>query len=261
MGILDKLFSKNLEITAPLKTPQTNIDPNTGVIHENIRYNPYTGVVYEDSADNQDYSQVEKPQITIPDIYENKQRAYFYDDVQLINTTSVPLEYIELSERLSLVDVETDIEVYQGKMLIGYMPRNRLSGMVRDWNTNDDPYLAYISNYSNDGKDIQIALAFYIDKIARFLSKNKDAKLIKLSGRPEEDAFPVIGSECGIDYDYEKDKYFVYLDGFIIGILPSSAVKYATDHEIEPDELEVIIESVEYDINRDRDVISVYISD
>lgn len=199
-------------------------------------------------------------EIHIPDHFKGCCLAYHYDDVKLTSSGFSPSRIVP-KEALSLKDTGTSIEVYQGDLLLGCLPTNRLSDMVRDWDKNREPYLAYVSKCSADGNDVEIALAFYIDKLGRFISKHPGAKLYKLSGKPDEFVSPSLGDECSVDYDVEKDKYFVMLDGDIVGCLPASAVRYAKNQELDLDDLTVIIGSVDYDTDKDRDVISVYISD
>ena len=201
------------------------------------------------------------PEITIYSTYDGKQLAYHYNDVQLITSGVSPSRIIP-GTPLTLKDMDDVINVYQGDLfLLGSLPENRLAGMVRDWNKANNPYIAYLSYCSSDGKNIQIALAFYEDKLTKFLERNRDAINVKLSGKPDELATITVGSECVVDYDIEKDKYFALLDGYIIGVLPAAAKKYASEHDIEPEDLTVLVSNVEYDNERDRDIISVYIAD
>lgn len=201
------------------------------------------------------------PEITIYSTYDGKQLAYHYNDVQLTTSGVSPTRIIP-GNPLTLKDMGNVINVYQeDTLLLGSLPENRLAGMVRDWNKANNPYIAYLSYCSSDGNSIQIALAFYEDKLAKFLERNRDAINMKLSGKPDELATITTGSECVVDYDIDKDKYFVLLDGYIIGVLPAAAKKYASEHDIEPEDLTVIISDVEYDNERDRDVIFVYIAD
>ena len=201
------------------------------------------------------------PQINIPRTYEDYQLAYHYPDVNLITSGVSPSRIVPRQE-LSLRDKGDSIDVYQGDyLLLGSLPENRLAGMVRDWNKSGEPYLAYLSYCSADGNQIQIALAFYSDVIGRFLSANPKAKLFKLAGKQDDLTFPYAGCECFPNYDPEKDKYFVMFDGSSIGVLPVGAVKYAAELNVDPEDLSVMVASIDYDPDKDRDVISVYISD
>ena len=200
------------------------------------------------------------PEVIIPYVHDNKQIAYRYPDVQL-SSSDVSVSRLIPGKSLILKDNGSAIEVFQDSLYIGQLPNNRISGMVRDWNRNGDPYLAFLSYCSPDGHDVKIAMAFYVDKLAQLLSKNPNAKKIKLSGKPDDLADAIVGIECDLDYDPDMDCYKVIQNDFELGFLPASALKYAEDNQLDPDELTVVVSSVDYDVNKDRDVISVYISD
>lgn len=200
------------------------------------------------------------PEVVIPASYKGFDLVYHYDDVK-INSVGLASSYIHPDLGISLADNGDTIDVLNGKAKIGTLPANRLSGMVRDWNDRGDPYLAFLASYNADGSNVVIALAFYENSLEKYLSKHPDAKLVKLVGKPEEFASPSVGMRCSVDYDIEKDKYFVMTDGDVLGCLPASGVKYASDHDIEPDDLSVIVCSVDYDMDKNRDIISVYISE
>ena len=198
--------------------------------------------------------------ISIPETYEGKQIAYSYPDVKL-TPSGVPADMIDANQQLTLAEDGDLVRVSQGDTFIGTLPENRLSGMVHDWNKNGEPYLAYIASYNSTGTDIKIRLVFYENVLEKYLTRNKYAKLVKLTGKPDEFASPVVGGKCEVEFDYEKDKYFVLHDDSMIGWLPASASKYAADRDVSPEDLDVIIADIDYDIEKDRDIISVYISD
>ena len=199
--------------------------------------------------------------ITIPREIDGKQIAYKYDDVQL-KAAGVPASQINPSMELTLKENGEKIEAYQGSLFLGTLPENRLSGMVKDWNEDGNPYLAYIAHYSDAGDNVQIYLVFYNNKTERFLSK-ADAKHMKLTGKPDEFATPHIGDNCEVEYDFEKEKYIVtsLLDGSVYGYLPAAAAKYADACGINPENLQVMVSAVDYDIEKARDIITVCISD
>lgn len=199
-----------------------------------------------------------EPSITIPQSLDGKQLAYSYMDVKLESVTKSV--NIRLADSLSFRSANGRIQVCQDDHPIGLMPDNRIAGMILDWQKSGDPYLSYVVSVSDDRSDVSICLAFYLDKIARFLSRNHNALLVKLSGRPDEDAFPSIGSDCNVELDIDKNKYIVLSNGDIIGALPAAGTKYAKENDIDPEELDVIIASVDFDYDRDREIISVYIS-
>ena len=99
------------------------------------------------------------------------------------------------------------------------------------------------------------------EDVNQFLTRNENAKLVKLTGNPEDFASYSVGNRCQVEEDYEKEKFAVTCGDCVIGYLPSSAVTYAEKHDTTPDALVVIIAEVEYDIEKERDIISVYIAD
>ena len=201
------------------------------------------------------------PVITFPSKVNNFNRAYFYPDVKII-PVSDGSSYVVVGEPLTFYDKEDAVHIYQGDNCIGYMEDTRHARMVRDWINSGEPILAYVAKYAADGSSAEIGLAFYQDKLARFLARNPDAKTYKLAGKPEEFYIGVSeGDVCTVEHDYEHDKYNILCDGIIIGRLPASALSFAEKHECEPEDLSVLVASVDYDVDKDRDIISVYLDD
>jgi hypothetical protein len=100
----------------------------------------------------------------------------------------------------------------------------------------------------------------YTEPVEKFLERNDDAKLFKLTGKAEEYALPQVGNRCKIEYDDEKEKYAVLCGDFVIGYLPSSAVSYAEKLGTDPNCMVSIISDIDYDMEKDRDIISVYVA-
>ena len=200
------------------------------------------------------------PTVSIPETIGGKQIAYSYHDVKLASA-GVPCSLISPADPLTLKENGDAVEAWQGDLLLGTLPKNRLSGMVHDWNENGDPVLSYIAFYSDDGSDVQIHLVFYADQLARFRDRHPEAKSVRLTGKPEEFASPSVGASCEVEYDDEKEKYSVVLNGDILGYLPASATKYAEDRDISPEDLDVIISAVDYDVEKEYDLITVLIGE
>ena len=201
-----------------------------------------------------------EPTVNIPERVDNFSRAYFYPDVKII---PVPdgASHVVVGKPLSFTDVGDAVEIYQGDYCIGKMEETRLAGMVRDWIKTGDPVLSYVAKYAEDGSSAEIALAFYLDLLARFQARHPNAKRVKLTGKPEETLGVKPGDPCEVDKDPEKDKSGVSCDGFSLGYLPASAVTFAEDKDLEPDDLSVIVDSVEYDTEKLRDIVFVLIDE
>ena len=251
MGILDKLFGKkNQPQTPPAPKPAPTPAPTV---------NQYTEAFHKAISEAAASAPKEEPRISIPYEIDGKQLAYKYEDVQL-TTTGIHSSKIKPAEKLTLKENGDKIEAYQGDLLLGTLPQNRLSDMVRDWNKAGDPYLAYIASYSDSGDKAQIYLAFYNNKVERFIAK-KDVKQMKLTGKPDDFASPYVGAECETEYDYDKEKYAVTLDGCALGYLPAAGSKYAEAHNVNIEDLKIIVTAVDYDLEKDRDIITVGISE
>ena len=167
---------------------------------------------------------------------------------------------ITRGEELMLSVSDEHITVKFHSIPIGHLRENRLAEMVRDWNKKGDPYKAYFLENTDDGP--MIALFFYSDVIGKFLQKNPGAKLITLTGKQDDLAFYDVGDKCEIESDTEDpDKYIVTCDDATIGRFPAAGISYAEEHNCSPEDLFVIIAEVEYDIEKERDIISVYITD
>lgn len=119
-------------------------------------------------------------------------------------------------------------------------------------------------NYDPDApkaKSATVDNGVYTEPVEKFLARNDDAKLFKLTGKVEDYAMPQVGNRCKIEYDDEKEKYAVLCGGFGIGYLPSSAVSYAEKLGTDPDTMVSIIADIDYDVEKDRDIISIYIAE
>jgi len=195
--------------------------------------------------------------INIPSEVDGMTMAYHYGDVKLEDPTAM-IHNVSDGSMLTLEDDGTRVRVLVGAIHIGYLPNNRLSGMVRDWQRDKKPIRAYLLDAS--APQPIIFLGFYDDVLKKFLSRNPEAKKFKLAGRPEDLAFYSVGQKCEIEQDPETGKYNVLVDGSVIGRLPASAVTYASTIESDPDMLDAVIASVDYDVEKDRDIITVYLA-
>ena len=99
------------------------------------------------------------------------------------------------------------------------------------------------------------------EDIDHFIKRSIETKLVKLAGRPDDLADYEVGNRCDIEEDYEKDgRYNVLIGGFVIGYLPSSALSFAEKNDCDPENLDVIVAEVDYDLDKDRNIISVYVA-
>lgn len=203
----------------------------------------------------------EEPEISIPEAVEGKKLAYHYDDVSIIPAMGAA-GIVQATVPLTFSEHQGTVYVLQRDRLIGNLKENRIAGMVRDWKKNGDPVLSYISRFSSDNTSAEIAIFFYRDQARRVLEQFAGEKQYKLTGKPDEFAGGYQpGDACSVEEDLDKeDKYQVIHEGTRIGYLPAAALTYAEDQGISPEDLKVYIADVEYDDERERDIIHVYLS-
>ena len=123
-----------------------------------------------------------------------------------------------------------------------------------------DSYLSQISS-NEPAPTASPVKKTWSESVEKFLARSPEAKLFRLTGKPEEFACYEVGNRCHVEEDDENPgKYNVTFDGSVIGRLPASAVKFAESIESLPEDLSVIIAEVDYDFEKDRDIISVYVA-
>lgn len=203
----------------------------------------------------------EEPEISIPDKKDGKKLAYHYDDVSIVPAMGAA-GIVQATVPLTFSEHNGTVYILQQNRLIGNLKETKIADMVRDWQKNGDPIVSYISRFSSDNTSAEIAIFFYRDQTKRILERFSGEKQYKLTGKPEEFAGGYQpGEACTIEADYEKDgKFQVLFDGLRIGYLPASALTYAEKNDVSPEDLKVYVADVDYDYEKDRDIISVYLS-
>lgn len=98
----------------------------------------------------------------------------------------------------------------------------------------------------------------YTETVKSFLDRNPEAKQFTLTGKPEDLASYDVGDRCHVEED--DGKYYVTVGRCVIGRLPSAAVKYGESVAGDPQDLSVVICAVDYDIEKERDIITVYVA-
>ena len=120
-------------------------------------------------------------------------------------------------------------------------------------------YLSRINSGSDASPSVKPTTPkVYTETVSSFLNRNPEAKQFTLTGRPDDLASYDVGDRCHVEED--EGKYYVTVGGIIIGRLPSSAVKYGESVAGDPQDLSVVISSIEYDIEKERDIITVYVA-
>lgn len=198
------------------------------------------------------------PPIRFPSSIGSASVTYQYDDVPLIPCVS-PVSSL-IGKMLHFQADGDQVDVLTNGRLIGTMKPGRLCRMVTDWLSRGDPIRAAVTSVNDETHSVSFGLYFYRDEMQYLLRKNPDAKMYKLTGNrggemQESASYSVPGSECSVEYDYEKEKYVVS-DGSEIGYLPASAARYA--EECEEGSVRVFIADVETD-DEGKTVVFVYL--
>ena len=203
----------------------------------------------------------EDPEVSVPDKVNGKKLAYHYDDVSIVPAMGAA-GIVQATIPLTFSEHNGTVYILQQNRLIGNLKETKIADMVRDWQKNGDPIVSYISRFSSDNTSAEIAIFFYRDQTKRILERFSGEKQYKLTGKPEEFAGGYQpGEACTIEADYEKDgKFQVLFEGLRIGYLPASALAFAEKNDVSPEDLKVYVADVDYDYEKDRDIISVYLS-
>lgn len=108
--------------------------------------------------------------------------------------------------------------IYDG-MHIGYVPKNNMQKMIKDFINNEDKKVeAFIRDVNEESKEIHIYIGFYVLMTDEELEKIEhiDTSLIKTtkkeefgSSRQENLDLCSVGDELDLDYQYETETYLV----------------------------------------------------
>ena len=110
---------------------------------------------------------------------------------------------------------------------------------------------------SNDGK-VKIStgsMRVRLDSVEKFLSRNRDAILIKLDGPHDSSMEYKPGHVCRIEENDNNEKYSVFVGNHMIGYLPDEAIAFAKQVDSIPEALVSMVGKVE------EDYIYIYIAE
>lgn len=155
----------------------------------------------------------------------------------------IELRNKNVQEQPSSIDVVPDTHLYSSEELLS-----------DDHAPSHDVFTSPVSSSSH--------AKVWSETVDNFLARNQNAKLVKLAGKPEEFAYCEVGNHCHVYMDEDDEERFcVFCGDDMIGRLPVSAINYAEHNDCSPEDLSVIVSSIDYDVDKDRYYISVYISD
>lgn len=198
-------------------------------------------------------------------IYDNMYLKYSYYDVQVKGTqyNEFDISKIEVNKFLDFEFEPTNeydknaIKILYENIPIGYVPKNNIQDMVKNYILNDDKCVeAFINEVNEETKDIQIAIAFYQELTDTELNKLKhiDTKLIKttkkddfdisrqdnLAGISEED-------ELELSYDYDSETYIVCDDcGNELGEINPNKFEELRDYEFDGKSFHCVVLETNY---------------
>lgn len=202
-----------------------------------------------------------QPEIRVPPSIGGYKIKYQYRDVEAV-PVSGGINHVIIGEPLNIHTEQGYIYFFQRDQYVAALKNDTLLDMVQKWQARQDPVLAYIVYYSDDSFRARVALFFYRDPIKDFLKNRKYTKTFRLTGKP--DSMLVTGVEvgqlCEVHYDLEKDQYEVETDEGRIGYLPAAALAFAEEYHKDPEYMQVIVSNVEFDDEKERDLIDVIVS-
>lgn len=181
-------------------------------------------------------------ELRFPSTIDGLHRVYQYTDVVLTLTPGAlenpdfhPGKMLEIVPAVDIPNSPSDAAAMLDGNVVGFLPSNRLSGMVVDWHRDGKPIRAAVRTLDRKTGIVQIYLTFYsLRHYDQLLQSNPNPKNVRLTGNRNKDMQESIwcceeGMECDIEYDDFKEKYLVLCDRMEIGYLPVSAEKYADD--------------------------------
>lgn len=217
---------------------------------------PAPVVKQPDSARDTDIKNNPEIIIKIPDTIDGCQIAYRYEDVSFTATGDI-YKIDDIGKRLDLVPTGSACEVRLDQNQIGVLTKVTLCNMVRDFQNRGEPVYAAFSNFSADERLGYMHLLFYRNQLDYYRSRQPDALAYKLSTRGNAemaDYLPYcsVGDVLTLEYDGEKERYFVADPPFTYGYLPASAEKFIETHG--PESIVPIVFSNDCDGNGKPDV-------
>lgn len=202
-------------------------------------------------------------------INDNTFLKYSYYDVEVKGTqyTDFDITQIPIDEDLKFEFEPTNeydknaIKVLCNKVVIGYVPKNSIQEMVKNYIEDDNKYVeAFVSKVNEDSKLIQMAIGFYKELTDEELKNipHVDASLIKTTKKSEYDdrqenlSTVAEGDEVEIDYDFETETYIVTNLGSELGEINKNKSETLQEYEYDGKDFYSII----LELNDDSDNIS-----
>jgi len=197
----------------------------------------------------------------IPASLDGKQRVYVYPDVDLVKTTRTMAARAKVAQPVSFRTEGDAMQVMQGENHLGDMRPTRLVDMIREWDERGDPVFADLASYAPTGEKGVIRLAFYRDELNRMRkARGKIIARLNAVADPLYVTDDFVGSACTVEYDEDRKRYDVLVDDDRVGSLPPSAVEKIRAADREPEDMQIRIESQEYDADQERDAVWVIIT-
>lgn len=175
--------------------------------------------------------------ITVPATVSGYELKYSYNDVIVAYSNTFDLSvvsigaYLDIEEELTNEHDPKAVSVkYKGAKL-GYLPQNRLQGMVHDFRSRSGDILARA--VSKENNNLIISIGYYDEvesELDKLLASDVKRKSFKLSGNTKDDmqeniGLCSVGDEITFSYDSDKDKMLASC-GCDLGYVSKSIEEY-----------------------------------
>lgn len=194
----------------------------------------------------------------IPDTIDGATVAYQYEEVAFVlDCAEDPEPY--MAKELYFETESDKIIIKHESVRIGHMKAGKITDMIGDWLKRNDPIRAFLTGYDTDESAGHFIIVFYRDALKHARRRGAASKECKLTGNKsaaaqEECCYASVNDRCTIEYDYDKEKYAVHDETYLLyGYLPAAGAKFYEEHD---SNCLAVVSNVEMD-DEDRTVIYV----
>lgn len=194
----------------------------------------------------------------LPDTIDGATVAYQYEEVVFaLDCAEDPDPY--MAKELYFETESDKIIIKHESVRIGHMKAGKITDMIGDWLKRNDPIRAFLTGYDTDESTGHFIIVFYRDALKHAMRRGAAVKEYKLTGNKsaaaqEECCCAAVNDRCTIEYDYDKEKYAVHDETYLLyGYLPAAGAKFYEEHD---SNCLAVVSNVELD-DEDRTVIYI----